>query len=100
MDLYGREAIVKVFAETAFCHSPQKVNVGGGHYAYVGFLYARRTYFDKFATFQHTQEACLGGEGEFGYLVEKYSAAVGLLEVALARVDGACERAFLMAEEL
>ena len=42
----------------------------------------------------------MGGEGELGHLIEEYSAAVGLLEVALTGIHSPGKGPLLMAEEL
>ena len=49
---------------------------------------------------EHPEQPRLGGHRELAHLIEKDGAAVGLLEVALARLVGAGEAALLVAEEL
>ena len=54
----------------------------------------------ELALLEHAQQLGLGLEGHLADLVEEERAAVGQLEAADASVDGAGERALLVAEQL
>ena len=54
----------------------------------------------ELARLEHAQQLRLHVEGQLADLVEEQRAAVGVLERALARRDGAGERAALVPEEL
>ena len=98
-NLDGREAVVKVLTEAPLLHGTEHVDVGGGNHADIGFLNRRRADFKKFAGFEHAQQASLGRERQFGYLIKENRAAVGFLKIALAGSNSAGERAFLVAEQ-
>ena len=93
------EAVVKVFAEAATADGSNEVDIGGGNYAHVDLDGSGGTNGDNLAVFQYAQQLDLHGKGEFAYLVEEDSAAVGLLEVAFAVALGSGEGTFDMSEQ-
>ena len=96
---HGRKAVVQILAELACIYGPLHVDIGSGHNPYIGLLYCRRAYFNELAALQHSQQTGLRGKRQFGHLVEKYSAAVGLLEITFSRGHSSGKRSFFMSEK-
>ena len=93
------EAVVEVLAELAVLDQLDHVAVGGRDQAEVDLdrlLGADRI---DLALLQRAQQLDLGVERQLADLVEEQRAAVGFLELADALVDGAGERALLVAEQ-
>ncbi len=93
------EAVVEILAELAVLDQLDHVAVGGRDQAEVDLdrlLGADRI---DLAFLQRAQQLDLGVERQLADLVEEQRAAVGLLELADALVDGAGERALLVAEQ-
>ena len=95
----GVQTVVEVFAETALADSLADIHVGGGHHAHIGLHHLLTTHTDVFAALKHTQQAGLGGNGQFAHFVEEDGSLVGIAKVTLTLVHGIGERAFLMTEE-
>src|SRR5262245_7322526 len=93
------EAIVEVLAELAVLDQLDHVAVGGRDQAKIDLLRLLGTYRIDLAILQGAQQLDLRVEWQLAHLVEEQRAAVGLLELADALVDGARERAPLMAEQ-
>ena len=94
------EAVIQILAEAVVGHGVDQVHVRGGHDADVRLEHLRRSDLDEFAALQHTQQACLGRDGQLAHLVEEDGAAVGHFEVALAVGQCAGERSLLVSEQL
>ena len=82
--LHRAEAVVQVFAEAPVGHGARHVDIGGRHHADVGALHLAGTHFYEFSAFEHTKQAGLCGEWQFGHFVEENRASVGFLEISLA----------------
>ena len=100
MEVERAEAEVEVFAEALRLHLGGEVAVGGGDHAHIHGAHAGAAHALDATALQHDQQAALGFEGQLPDLVEEDGAAVGLLEVARVRGDGAGKGPALMAEEL
>ena len=100
LDGDGVEPVVEVFAEASLADGFLHVDVGGSHNAHVGLADLCAAHADVFPTLEHSQQSCLCGHGQLAHLVEEDGALVGHAEIALALADGACERPFLVAEQL
>ena len=99
-DLDGVEAVVKVLAEPALADCVQEIDVGRGHDADVGLLDLRGTDLHILAVLQHTEQHHLRAHRQLADLVEEERTAVRLLEIPLAGLCGAGERALLVSEKL
>ena len=93
------EAVIKVFAETAFARQFRQVAVGGGDDAHVDLHRPLGADGIDFAFLQRAQQLDLHVEAQFADFVEEQRAAVGFLEFAQMLVAGAGERALLVAEQ-
>lgn len=94
------EAVVEVFTETPPLDGILQVHVRRRHDPHVGALNLGRT--DRCLNSPVATRAAdaPASRAAARHLVQKDRAAVGLLEIALARLDGPRERPLLMAEEL
>ena len=93
------EAVVEVLAELAVLDQLDHVAVGGGDQAEVDLHRPLGADGIDLALLQRAQQLDLRVERQLADLVEEQRAAVGLLELADAPVDGAGERALLVAEQ-
>ena len=93
------QAIVQILAELAFLDELDHVAVRRRDQAEVDLDALLRADGIDLAFLKRTQQLDLRIERELADLVEEERAAVGLLELTDALVDGAGERALLMAEE-
>ncbi|MNL16897.1 hypothetical protein D3C87_1379610 [compost metagenome] len=94
-----RQTIVKILAEAPRRHLTREVAIGGGDHTNVQCdRFARPNPFDL-ALLQHTQQFGLEPQGHFGNFIEQNGAAVGLLELAGLRGNGAGEGALLVPEQ-
>ena len=94
-----RETVIEVFAEAPGRHLALQVAVGGGQHADVQRQRLARADPLHLALLQHAQQLGLQAQGHFGDFVEQDGAAVGQLELAGLRGDGAGEGALLVAEQ-
>ena len=91
--------MVQVFAEVAVGNFLHQVFVGGGQYAHVhrDFLFAAHA--GDFIFLQGPQHLGLGRETHVTDFIEEKRAAVGLLKLADALLDGRSEGAFFVAKK-
>ena len=94
-----REAIEEIGAEFFFLDAAFEVAIGGGEYAGLDGVLRPAADAAGAAGLEEAQELWLEGDVEFADLIEEKCAAGGLLDEALASLDGAGERAFFSAEE-
>ena len=100
VDRHHRETEVEILAELAPLDLVFEVALGGGHDARVRSQGLVAAHPPELLALEHAQELGLHVERKLADLVEEDGAAAGGLEGALARGDGAGERAALVAEEL
>ena len=81
-------------------HRLERVDVGGGDDPHVDVLLGAAAEAPERALLQHAQQLDLRRRHHLGDLVEEQRAAVRELEAAQPPLDGAGERALLVAEEL
>ena len=93
------QAVVEIFAELAVFDLLDHVAVGRRDQAEVDLDRLLRTDRIDLAFLQRAQQLDLRFERQFADFVEEQRAAVGFLEFADASVDGARERALLVAEQ-
>ncbi|MNY00627.1 hypothetical protein D3C86_1331270 [compost metagenome] len=94
-----RQAIIEVFAKAPRRHFTRQVAVGGRHHANIQRDRFTRPHPLDLALLQHAQQFGLEPQGHFGNFVEQNGAAVGLLELAGLRGNGAGEGALLVPEQ-
>src|SRR6266403_2095495 len=94
------QAVVEVLAEASRLHLGLEVLVGGGEDADVDLERAVAAHPFELALLEHAQDLRLRLERHVADLVEEERAAVGDLELPLARHDRTREGALLVAEEL
>ena len=93
------EAVVEVLAEVAPADLLAQVLVRGGHHAHVHLHVLVTAHAADLVLLERPQHLGLGRERHVADLVHEERAAVGLLEFALALLDGRREGAPLVAEE-
>src|SRR5581483_2594814 len=98
-DAHHVEPVIKVFPEGLGPDHFLDVLVGRGNDADVDPNGVGASDALDFALLEHAQDFGLGGQGHVADFVEKYRAAVALLEFANALAGGAGERTFLVAEK-
>ena len=100
VDLEDVEPVVEVLAEDALFRHLHEVAVGGGDHAHVGLALLLAADAHVGERLEHAQQVDLRALVHGRDFVEEDGAAVGELELALLSVDGAGERAALVAEQL
>ena len=93
------QAIEQVLTETAVADGLRHVDIGSRHDAHVCLAHVARTDPDVFARLQHTQQACLRGQGQLSHLIEKQRTSVGRPEIAFALSYRPGKSSFLMTEQ-
>ena len=94
------DTVVEVLAEVALLYLLLQVLVRGGHYPYVDCYVLVAADLGQFVLLQHAEDLGLGRKGHIAYLIEKESAAVRLLELALVLLLRPGESPLLVTEEL
>ncbi|MNT37476.1 hypothetical protein D3C72_1736150 [compost metagenome] len=95
-----RQPVVQVGAKAPLRNRRGQVAVGGRDHAHVDLAHAIAAGALHLAALQHAQQLGLHAQRQLPDLVEKERAAIGDLELAVAVLHGAGERAALVAEEL
>ncbi|GMN76927.1 hypothetical protein GmRootV512_11340 [Variovorax sp. V512] len=91
--------MVQVGAKTPLRNRRGQVAVGGRDHTHVDLAHAVAAGALHLAALQHAQQLGLHAQRQFADLVEKERAAIGDLELAVAVLHGAGERAALVTEE-
>ena len=94
-----RQTVVEVFAEIPFLNLLAQVLVRGGHHAHVDLDVPVASHAADAALLQGAQHLGLRRERHVADLVHEERASVGLLELALALLDGRGEGPALVAEQ-
>lgn len=94
------KAKVQVFAERAVMNRLFQIFIRGGEKTHVGPYFLCSADTVECPILQDSQEMALHGEGHVADLVKKQRASLGDLDFARLPLDGAGERALLVAKEL
>ena len=100
LDGHHIEAIEKVFAKCALVHFLAQVNVGSGDDTDIHANGFRAAHALELALLQDAEKFGLQFERQLGDFVQKQSAVVRLLEAAHTLLDGSCEGASDVSEQL
>src|SRR5688572_32800500 len=100
MDGNHFQSKIKIFAKAFFFDRLVQILIGGGQNAHISLQSLAPADSAVFVVLKHAQQLGLEIERDVADLVEKKCAAVGQLEFSQAPVEGSCERALFMAEEL
>ena len=94
--LYGIQPVVEILAEFPLSDRIAQVHVGRGNDADVRVADLRCADPRELSRLQHAQQLCLIGQRQFPDLVKEERSLVRHLEISLAGLDCARERAFFM----